>query len=119
MWRKSRQGDLNRLQMTSEEEKTIKTLETRTRQLILKFKQLKEENEELLNDLVAKDHELQKVKQANQLLEANYANLKMAKMLEVSDTDLGEAKQRISRLVRDVDKCIALLKAMGPEAATQ
>ncbi len=105
--------------MTSEEEKTIKTLETRTRQLILKFQQLKEDNEELLTELVAKDNELQEVKKKNKILEADYANLKMAKMLEIGDADLGTAKQRISRLVRDVDKCIALLKAMGPEVSTQ
>ena len=104
--------------MTAEEEKTIKTLETRTRQLILKFQQLKEDHEELLNELVAKDSELQAVKQRNKQLEANYATLKMAKMLEVGDTDLAAAKQRINHLVRDVDKCIALLKGMGPEAFT-
>lgn len=104
--------------MTAEEEKTIKTLETRTRQLILKFQQLKEDHEELLNELVAKDSELQTVKQRNKQLEANYATLKMAKMLEVGDTDLAAAKQRINHLVRDVDKCIALLKGMGPEAIT-
>ena len=100
--------------MTAEEEKTIKTLETRTRQLILKFQQLKEDHEELLSELVAKDSELQEVKQRNKLLEANYATLKMAKMLEVGDTDLAAAKQRINHLVRDVDKCIALLKGMEP-----
>lgn len=104
--------------MTAEEEKTIKTLETRTRQLILKFQQLKEDHEELLTELVAKDSELQAVKQRNKQLEANYATLKMAKMLEVGDTDLAAAKQRINHLVRDVDKCIALLKGMGPEAIT-
>jgi predicted nuclease with TOPRIM domain len=104
--------------MTAEEERTIKTLETRTRQLILKFQQLKEDHEELLNELVAKDSELQAVKQRNKQLEANYATLKMAKMLEVGDTDLAAAKQRINHLVRDVDKCIALLKGMGPEAIT-
>ena len=101
--------------MTAEEEKTIKTLETRTRQLILKFQQLKEDHEELLSELVAKDSELQEVKQRNKLLEANYATLKMAKMLEVGDTDLAAAKQRINHLVRDVDKCIALLKGTGLE----
>lgn len=102
--------------MTAEEEKTVRLLETRTRQLILKFQQLKEENEELLNELVTKDYELQNIKKRNQTLEASYANLKMAKMLEVGDKDIAAARQRIAKLVRDVDKCIALLKAMGPEA---
>ena len=92
--------------MTAEEEKTIRLLETRTRQLILKFQQQKEENEQLLNELVNKDDEE---------LTADYNNLKMAKMLEVSDGDLALAKQRIGRLVREVDKCIALLKSLGIE----
>ena len=104
------------LEMTSEEEKTIRLLETRTRQLILKFMQLKEDNEELLSELVKKDSELEEVKRQNKQLQANYANLKMARMLEVGDKDIAEAKQRIARLVRDVDKCIALLKGMGIES---
>jgi hypothetical protein len=103
--------------MTSEEEKTIRLLETRTRQLILKFTQMKEDHEELLEELVKKDTELQEVKQRNKLLETNYANLKMAKMLEVGDKDINAARQRISKLVRDVDKCIALLKGSGLENA--
>jgi len=101
--------------MTSDEEKTMRLLETRTRQLILKFNQLKEDNEELLNELVRKDSELQEIKQQNKLLEANYTNLKMAKMLEVGDKDIDTAKKRIVKLVRDVDKCIALLKGYGLE----
>ena len=77
--------------------------------------QLKEDNEMLLDELVKKDNELQEVKRQNKQLEANYANLKMAKMLEIGDQDIAEARQRIARLVRDVDKCIALLKGMGLE----
>ena len=99
--------------MTAEEEKTIRLLETRTRQLILKFQQQKEENEELLNELVSKDNEIQTCKQKWKGLEAEYKNLKMAKMLEVGDGDIAMARQRINHLVRDVDKCIALLKTMG------
>lgn len=102
--------------MTNEEEKIVRLLETRTRQLIIKFQQLKEENEELLSNLVAKDEELKQLKQQHHDMETAYNNLKMARMLEVGDQDIAAAKLRISRLVRDVDKCIAQLKAMGPEA---
>ena len=101
--------------MTAEEEKIIQQLETRTRQLILKFQQQKEENEQLLSDLVSKDDELQALKQKLKELTAAYNNLKMAKMLEVGDGDLAQAKQRINHLVREVDKCIALLKSLGIE----
>lgn len=102
--------------MTADEEKTVRLLETKIRLLIIRFQQLRNENEELLTDLVAKDSELQEVKKQNKLLEANYANLKMAKMLEVGDQDINAAKQRVAKLVRDVDKCIALIKGLEPVA---
>ncbi|MCR4994846.1 MAG: hypothetical protein K6A32_05635 [Bacteroidales bacterium] len=102
--------------MNTEETKTIRLLETLTRQLILRFEQQKEENEELLNELVAKDNELRTLKQKCEDLEAEYKTLKMAKMLEVGDGDIAAARQRINHLVRDVDKCIALLKTMGIES---
>lgn len=101
--------------MTADEEKTIKTLETRVRQLILKFQQQQESMEELQMQCAAKDKELQSARLQQQQLKADYENLKMAKLMEVSDTDLAAAKKRINHLVRDVDKCIALLKAMGPD----
>ncbi len=102
--------------MTAEEEKIVRLLETRTRQLIIKFQQVREENEELLADVIAKDEELKRLKQQLHDSEAAYNNLKTARLMEVGDKDLAAAKLRISRLVRDVDKCIAQLKAMGPEA---
>ena len=102
--------------MTADQEKTISVLETRTRQLILQYQQLREENRELLDDLVQKDTELEETRRQLKQQEGQIANLKMARMLEISDNDIAAAKLRISRLVRDVDKCIALLKGLGPQA---
>ena len=42
-------------------------------------------------------------------LETRYANLKMARMISVNDDEIRDTKQRLTRLVREVDKCIALL----------
>ena len=42
-------------------------------------------------------------------LQTDYANLKTAKMLDISSGEMKNAKARVSRLVREVDKCIALL----------
>jgi hypothetical protein len=33
----------------------------------------------------------------------------MAKMMEISDGDLEGAKERLAKLIRDVNRCIALL----------
>ena len=42
-------------------------------------------------------------------LEAKYINLKNARILSINDNDLRDTKQRLAKLVREVDKCIALL----------
>ena len=42
-------------------------------------------------------------------LEEQYTNLKMARIISINDSELRDTKQRLARLVREVDKCIALL----------
>ena len=42
-------------------------------------------------------------------LEQRYVNLKAAKSLSETPESSGEAKQKISKIVRDIDQCIALL----------
>ena len=90
-------------------EKTIATFETRMRQLILRFQELKKENEEL-SAVIEKN--AQDIKQLQERLEQgqnDYNSLKMAKMSEITDGDLDGAKERLSKLIRDVNKCIAIL----------
>ena len=95
--------------MTKEEEKALHTFETRIRQLILAYQELKKENTELWDLVAQKEGELEAMKAEVNLHKQNYANLKLAKMIEVNDSELKDAKQRFAKLVRDVDKCIALL----------
>lgn len=89
--------------MTPEEEIILKRFETRTRQLILQYQDMRQENELLRQQVDNMKQELESVKK-------NYANLKMARMIDISDQDMKDAKGRLSRLIREVDKCIALLK---------
>ena len=41
--------------------------------------------------------------------QSDYDSLKMAKMIEITDGNLDGAKERLSKLIRDVNKCIAIL----------
>lgn len=90
-------------------EKAIATFETRIRQMILRFQELKKENEDL-HTLVEKNEQDIKALQA-QLTQADndYQSLKMAKMMEITDGDLESAKARIAKMIREVNKCIAIL----------
>lgn len=89
--------------MTPEEEIILKRFETRTRQLILQYQDMVQENKQLKEEVNHLNQELENIKR-------NYANLKMARMIDISDQDMKDAKGRLSKLIREIDKCIALLK---------
>ena len=93
----------------AENEKTITLFTTRVRQMILQFKQLKKENEELYAMVDERDAKIRQLEAQVQQAQRDYNSLKMAKMLEVTDGDLEGAKKRVASLIRDVNKCITLL----------
>ena len=95
--------------MTKEEADRLKVFETRVRQLILHCNKLQERNVELEKLVAAKDEELKKADEIQKESAENYSRLKMAKMMEIGNEDITEAKARINKLVRQIDKCIALL----------
>ena len=90
-------------------EKTIATFETRVRQLILRFQELKKENQELYT-MVEKAEEEMKILQGKLTQQENdYNALKMAKMMTITDGDLEAAKARVQKMIREVNKCIAIM----------
>ncbi|WP_321479335.1 hypothetical protein [uncultured Bacteroides sp.] len=95
--------------MTEEEKKLLSTFEARLRHLIYLHDELKHENAALKQLLNEKKEEIAKVQANYMILEANYTNLKTATTISVSGSDVRETKLRLSKLVREVDKCIALL----------
>lgn len=95
--------------MTAEEEKLMRILEARITQLILDFKDLESKNAMLVEQLQKTEAELTELRVEQEELKAAYESLKIAKMIEISDTDMKNAKSRLSKLVREVNKCIALL----------
>lgn len=97
--------------MTSEDTQLVKLLETRVRQLILRNQELQKQNAQLWQQVTDDDARIQALAEENKQLTAQYADLKTARMLQLSDNDTRNAKQRIAKLVRDIDKCIAILKA--------
>ncbi|NCC09133.1 MAG: hypothetical protein EOM31_01265 [Bacteroidia bacterium] len=95
--------------MTEEEKQLLSTFEARLRHLIYLHDELKRENEKLTQLLNAEKENNSKLKADYLTLEANYANLKTATTISLNDSDVKETKLRLSKLVREVDKCIALL----------
>ena len=97
--------------MTDSERQQLKQFEARVRQLLLQYKTLQAENELLNKQVGALNEQLETQGQLLSQLQIDYKTLKTARMIEVSDVDMKNAKQTISLLVREVNKCIGLLKA--------
>ena len=94
--------------MTSNEQ-TLATFQTRVRQMILRFRQLKQENDELYAMLDKNENDIKELRQRMDQQVKDYNSLKMAKMIEITDGDLDATRARLSKLIRDVNKCIAIL----------
>ena len=90
-------------------EKTLADFETRVRQMILQFQELKKENGRLQTLIGEQATEIEELKARVTQADNDYNSLKMARMLEITDGNLDEAKERLSRMIRQVNKCIAIL----------
>ena len=90
-------------------EKALATFETRIRQMILRFQELKKENKSLYDMLQKNEQDMNQLRQKLEQQQSDYNSLKMAKMIEISDSDMEESQKRLSKLIRDVNKCITLL----------
>lgn len=95
--------------MTQEEQKILRQFETRVRQLMLKYKALEQESQELYNMVDERDKTILQLKQQNEEWQKKYNDLKVARMIEITTEDTEGAQKRIAKLIREIDKCISLI----------
>ena len=94
--------------MTSNEQ-TIATVQTRVRDWLHRFQELKKENADLCAMVEKNEQDMKQLQAKLAQADEDYNPLKMAKMMEITDGDLESAKARVAKLIRDVNKCIAIL----------
>lgn len=97
------------IRMTEEEKKLLGTFEARVRHLMYLHDDLKHKNAELEQLLSEKEEEIKKMQDDYNQLKADYTNLKQARIISIHDNELRDTKIKLSKLVREVEKCIALL----------
>ena len=90
-------------------EKTLTLFATRIRQMILQYNAVKKENNDLYAMVDERDARIKQLEAQLTQAQNDYNSLKMAKMIEITDSDLESSKKRLSKLIRDVNKCITLL----------
>ena len=93
----------------SSNEQTIATFQTRVRDLLQRFQELKKENADLYAMVEKNEQDMKQLRAKLAQADDDYNALKMAKMMEITDGDLESAKARVAKMIRDVNKCIAIL----------
>ena len=73
------------------------------------YQSLQEQNAELKAELERKHTDLMHAHQDILELRKSYDHLRIARNLGISQEDRNESKQRINKMVREIDKCLALL----------
>lgn len=92
----------------AKEEFNIKHFTTKVRQMILQYKAVKEENDGLYAMIDERDKQIAELKNKVDKMKNDYENLKLAKMLAVSDGDVEVTRKRVNHLIREVEQCITL-----------
>ena len=89
---------------------TITDFESKLHLLIHEYKQKVELSNELTRKIEEKENALKELQMRCVALENSYNNLKQAKIISLSDNGIEGAKEKITRLVREIDRCIESLK---------
>ena len=96
--------------MTGNDTTIMNDFEGKLHLLIHQYRQKTEQNNELTRKIEEKENALKELQMHCTALENSYNNLKQAKIISLSDSGIEGAKEKISRLVREIDRCIESLK---------
>ena len=95
--------------MTEESLLLVKELKEKIRLVFGEFEQLEKRNEELQQVIVSLNNTVEVLEKEKGELTTRYENLKLAKVLENGYGDNRLARQKITKMLREIDKCVALL----------
>lgn len=95
--------------MTHDQEQKLRDFEFLVRRLIVAYEEEKRDNAVLRAALETDRLNLREMQENMKTLESRYETLRTARIIEVSGDDVKDARARLARLIREVDKCIALL----------
>ncbi len=87
----------------------ISRIKNKTELVSLKYLQLLDKYKTLKNEHKNLFEELEELKKKYSDLENKFEVVKTARYIELSDRDKSEANRRIAGLIKEIDRCIALL----------
>lgn len=95
--------------MSTDYQTVINGLKTKIETIISKYEQVASDNRKLSQELIIYKAEEEKNINKIKELEEKVNKLQLVEAFKTSSTDVKEAKQKIGKIVKEIDKCIALL----------
>ena len=95
--------------MNAEYQAALNRLKNKIETLVSQFEHTKAENERMALELTTFKKIINENKTTTSELEQRVNRLQMAEAFKASSSDVKEAKQKIGKLIKEIDKCIALL----------
>ncbi len=95
--------------MESKNDEIINRLRNNIKSIISLYEELREKNREFVAKNKELTHKLTNLEDKIKDKELKYNNLKLAKAIASTDDSNHDAKIKVNRIVREIDKCIALL----------
>ena len=88
---------------------SFEQLESRIQQLIGMYEKERSVKEKFSKEKSELQEQIRLGQERVKVLEGKYNKLKISKALIASSEDVHDAKLKVNRMVREIDKCIALL----------
>lgn len=95
--------------MTNKYDELINAFELKLRKLISEYESLRDQNNQLRAALERKQEDLMQAHQQILEIRNSYDRLRIARNLATTEEERVESKRRINKIVREIDKCLALL----------
>ena len=95
--------------MTEDQNRLLAVFEVRVRDLMALCDTQRQKIVELTGALNQTEETLQRTREEAAAWKAKFDNLLTAKVVSANEEEMKDARARLSKLVREVDRCIALL----------
>ena len=95
--------------MDSKNDEIINILRNNIKSIISLYEEQKEKNREFVSKNKELTHKLTNLEDKIKDKDSKYDNLKLARTIASTDESTHDVKIKVNKIVREIDKCIALL----------
>lgn len=95
--------------MDADQIEILGVLRSRIKEIMTALEKERLRSQDMINERDKLKIKLDQQTKINQELEHKYNNLKLAKVMAGNDEEEHDARIKVNRIVREIDKCIALL----------